>query len=157
MEQNCKEEFCMFDSNPATVHALGEIAIRCDDIIKMRDFYRDIVGLEILDDSSSDAGIVFFRIAEGYRGHTSVLALFHKTAGNDRGHPTGDDAPLTGARSSFHHMALSVDYEAQDALCNFLDGKGISHRTEVFDWVGWRGVFIEDPEGNTVEFVAKIR
>jgi catechol 2,3-dioxygenase-like lactoylglutathione lyase family enzyme len=64
------------------------------------------------------------------------------------------EAPETGAKSSLHHLALSVDYAAQDALREFLDEKGVAHRTEHFDWIGWRGVFITDPEGNTVEFVA---
>ena len=144
----------MFDNNPATIRALGEIAIRCNDLIKMRDFYRDIVGLNILKDFSDDGGTVFFRISEGYRGHTSVLALFDKMSGDNRGHPTGNKPPQTGALSSFHHMALSVDYDAQNELRDFFDEKGILHRTEVFDWIGWRGVFINDPEGNTIEFVA---
>ena len=25
-----------------------------------------------------------------------------------------------------------------------------------FDWIGWRGVFLKDPEGNTVELVAAL-
>lgn len=143
--------------NPAKIHALGEIAIRCNDLKAMRDFYRDVVGLRILNDSSDASGIVFFRIAEGYGGHTCVLALFHKTAGGDRQHPIGSAPPETGARSSLHHIALTVEHGAQDALRTFLDEQGIAHRTEDFDWVGWRGVFITDPEGNTVEFVASTR
>ncbi|WP_220747996.1 MULTISPECIES: VOC family protein [Jannaschia] len=140
--------------NPAKVHALGEIAIRCDDVIGMRDFYRDIVGLEILEDFADRSGIVFFKVAPGFGGHTTVLALFDKTAGAARGHPTGQAAPRTGAGSSLHHLALTVDRAAQPALRDFLDARGVPHHTEVFDWIGWRGVFIQDPEGNTVEFVA---
>ena len=30
----------------------------------------------------------------------------------------------------------------------------LPYRVETFGWVGWRGVFTEDPEGNTVELVA---
>jgi len=143
-------------SNPAKVRTIGEIAIRCNDLASMRDFYRDIVGLEILEDFSDQGGIVFFRIAAGFRGHTSVLALFHKTAGATRSHPTSNVAPATGAGSSLHHLALAVDYEAQDALRDFLNAQGVPHRTEDFEWIGWRGVFITDPEGNTVEFVARV-
>ncbi|MEL6550949.1 MAG: VOC family protein [Pseudomonadota bacterium] len=142
-------------SNPARIHALGEIAIRCRDLPMMRAFYRDIIGLEILQDFSEDGGIVFFRIAPGHGGHTIVLALFDLSAGAARGHPTGQ-VPTTGAGSSLHHLALTVDYAAQDRLRAFLDGNGVPHRTEHFDWIGWRGIFIEDPEGNTVEFVAGV-
>ncbi len=28
------------------------------------------------------------------------------------------------------------------------------YRVEQFGWVGWRGIFTQDPEGNTVELVA---
>ncbi|MEL6914530.1 MAG: VOC family protein [Pseudomonadota bacterium] len=141
--------------NPARVRALGEVAIRCRDLLTMRDFYRDVVGLEVLEDFSAEGGIVFFRIAEGFQGHTTVLALFDKAAGANRGHPTGA-VPATGAGSSLHHLALTVDHADHDALRAYLDGRGIAHRTEDFAWIGWRGVFIEDPEGNTVEFVAGV-
>ncbi|MEM1101085.1 MAG: VOC family protein [Pseudomonadota bacterium] len=141
--------------NPARIHALGEIAIRCRDLPTMRAFYRDVVGLEILRDFSEASGIVFFRIAPGHGGHTTVLALFDPSAGAARGHKTGQ-MPVTGAGSSLHHLALTVDHAAQDPLRAFLDRKGVPHRTEQFDWIGWRGIFIEDPEGNTVEFVAGV-
>ena len=32
---------------------------------------------------------------------------------------------------------------------------GLRYHVETFDWVGWRGVFTVDPDGNTVELVAK--
>ncbi len=31
---------------------------------------------------------------------------------------------------------------------------GQPYRVEHFGWVGWRGIFTDDPEGNTVELVA---
>lgn len=147
----------MPDQNPAQIYALGEIAIRCNDIAPMRSFYRDIVGLSILRDFSDTSGIVFFRIAEGHGGHTSILALFGENTGQPPDLSTTADPPETGARSSLHHIALTVNRDAQDALRTFLDSKGIPHRTQDFPWIGWRGVFITDPEGNTVEFVAGVR
>jgi catechol 2,3-dioxygenase-like lactoylglutathione lyase family enzyme len=62
------------------VRALGEIAIRCDDLAPMVAFYEDIIGLDRLPGNAS-SGIVFFRIAEGFGGHTTVLALFDKPSG----------------------------------------------------------------------------
>jgi len=32
---------------------------------------------------------------------------------------------------------------------------GQKYHVETFEWVGWRGVFTFDPDGNTVELVAK--
>lgn len=134
--------------------ALGEIAIRCDDLARMAAFYETIIGLERMHGGDGD-GIVFFRIAEGFGGHTCVLALFDKAADPRPGlHPTAADPPETGARSSLHHLALSLPFAEQEAAMRWYDSHGISYRVEHFGWVGWRGIFAEDPEGNTVELVA---
>lgn len=122
---------------------LGEVAIRCRDIDAMTGFYRDVIGLELL--SRRPNGITFFRIAPGVAGHTCVLALF-----------PDDAAPETGPASSLHHLALSLTPAAQDAALDWYARIGLPCRVEAFDWIGWRGVFAEDPEGNTVELVAHI-
>ena len=138
--------------NPAPIRALGEIAIRCTNRPAMVAFYRDIVGLPILEDFG-ETGITFFRVAEGYGGHTTVLALFDVSAVARDVHDTGG-SPAGGPSSTLHHLALTVEYEKQDALCEFLMSQGVDYTVEHFDWIGWRGVFVRDPEGNTVEFVA---
>ncbi len=135
------------------VRALGEIAIRCADLEKMAAFYRDIIGLEHLHGNHRD-GIIFFKIADGYAGHTSVLALFRPDAGRPELHPQGVEPPKTGAGSSLHHLALSLPFSEQDAVMRWYDENSIDYRVQVFDWIGWRGIFTTDPEGNTVELVA---
>ncbi|MEL7464921.1 MAG: VOC family protein [Pseudomonadota bacterium] len=138
-----------------TVSALGEIAIRCSDFEGMTAFYRDVVGLSVLPGGYSD-GIVFFDLGPGYGGHTSVLALFRHDAGRADLHPQ-DGQPVSGARSSLHHIALTVDAAEQKAVIAWYERLGLDYRVEDFDWIGWRGVFTTDPEGNTVELVAKLR
>ncbi len=136
------------------VRSLAEIAIRCADVGTMLAFYRDVVGLEVLSgDERSD--IVFLKVCEGYRGHTCVLALFARDAGRPEIHPAGTEPPVTGAGSSLHHLALGVDFEAQDAAVAWYRQNGLAPRVERFDWIGWRGVFVTDPEDNTVELVAR--
>ncbi len=116
-------------------------------------FYRDIIGLEILSGGHRDT-ITFFKIAEGFGGHTSVLALFHHSAGNPAMHEQSSLAPETGNRSSLHHIALSLPFEEQQNVMDFYASKGIEFHVEEFAWIGWRGIFTKDPEGNTVELVA---
>lgn len=98
--------------------------------------------------------IVFFRISAGYGGHTCVLALFAPGAGRPGLHPQDQDLPQTGAGSSLHHLALTVAYDEQDAAMRWYDQHGLAYRVEHFGWIGWRGVFTNDPDGNTVELVA---
>lgn len=128
---------------PFKIRALGEIAIRCRDLATMVAFYGDVLGLQRLEGNAAP-GIVFFRIAEGFGGHTQVLALFD----------ADERAPATGAGSSLHHIALTVRFEDQDAIIAWYEDLGLSYQVEHFGWVGWRGVFTQDPEGNTVELVA---
>ncbi len=136
------------------VRALGEIAIRCIDQPAMIAFYRDVIGLEPMNDVETNP-IAFFRIADGFAGHTSVLALFRHdvvAAGNTPGSVT---PPKTGAASSLHHIALSLPWEEQGAVIAWYEHLGRDYSVQDFDWVGWRGVFTFDPDGNTVELVAK--
>ena len=136
------------------IRALGEIAIRCTDMSAMVAFYEHVLGLERLTGGARD-GIVFFRIAEGFAGHTSVLALFDKGYEARPGlHPTSDAPPVTGGQSSLHHLALSLPFAEQEAALAWFAAQGIATRVERFGWIGWRGVFVQDPEGNTVELVA---
>ena len=130
------------------VRALGEVAIRCADLDRMEQFYADVIGLEKLADRS-DGAIRFFRISDGYGGHTTVLALFDRALGGAPGQPVH-----AGAGSSLHHIALSIGWAEQDAAMAWYDRIDQAYRIEDFDWIGWRGVFTEDPEGNTVELVA---
>lgn len=148
----------MPDTDPADrgfrIRGLGEIAIRCDDLAAMAVFYEGTLGLERLEGNASD-GIVFYRLAEGFQGHTQVLALFDKGYVARPGlHPVAADRPETGARSSLHHIALNLPFAEQEAAIRWFEAQGLPVRVEQFGWIGWRGVFTQDPEGNTVELVA---
>lgn len=123
--------------------ALGEIAIRCTDMAAMVAFYEDVIGLSRLR-GGPQSDIVFFRIGEGVGGHTAVLALFAATG----------PRPAAGIGSSLHHIALSLPYAEQQAVMDWYKQTGQHYRIELFDWIGWRGIFTQDPEGNTVELVA---
>ncbi|SIS69082.1 Glyoxalase/Bleomycin resistance protein/Dioxygenase superfamily protein [Roseivivax lentus] len=121
------------------IRGLGEVAIRCRDIEAMSAFYEGVLGLARMEGNESPH-IRFFRIAEGVAGHTTVLALFEE--------------PEAIPRGALHHIALSLPVEEQAALCAEYDRRGIAWREEIFGWIGWRGIFTCDPEGNTVEVVA---
>ena len=134
--------------------ALGEIAIRVGEMAPMVAFYEEVIGLERLSGTHRDS-IVFFRIGEGFGGHTSVLALFdHSASARPDLHPSDPEKPMTGGRSSLHHIALSLPFDEQEAVMAWYDSKGLDYSVQQFGWIGWRGVFTTDPEGNTVELVA---
>ena len=132
-----------------TPRALGEIAIRCRDYEAMVAFYETVLGLEVLPDgrrAGPPQRITFFHLGESFGGHTAVLALFEDT----------DPSPVVGDPSALHHIALSLPWAEQDAAKLWLETQGLPARFQDFDWVGWRGLFTRDPDGNTVELVAAV-
>ncbi len=133
---------------PFTVRDLGEVAIRCRDLAAMTAFYRDVVGLEVIEGDYRDS-IVFLRVGEGFAGHTNVVALF--TAEED------EDEPEGGIGSSLHHLALTVKAEDLAPALTWYRAHGQEPWTQEHRWVGWDSVYVKDPEGNTVELVASVR
>ena len=125
------------------IKALGEIALRVTDLDAMQRFYEDIVGLELM---RKDENAVFFKIAEGYGGHTQVLALFDRSSSSGyRG--------LNAATSTVDHIAFEIslaDYESEKVR---LESLGLTVTTAEHAWVRWRSLYVIDPEGNEVEWV----
>ena len=122
---------------------IGEIALRVRDMTVMRDFYRDVIGLEPIREAET---FVFFRIADGFAGHTQVLALF------DRSSQTGY-VPPDGQQTTVDHFAFSISKADFDSEDKRLQNLGCDLTYAYHDWVKWRSLYVVDPEGNTVELV----
>ena len=129
-------------SEPRVIQGLGEIGLRVNDLERMADFYEHVIGLERW---QRFEGGLFFRIAEGFAGHTRVLGLFDR---RDR-----DPVPPQSAASTLDHFAFEISLAAYESERQRLEGLGLSVRTRQFPAFHWRALFIEDPEGNTVELV----
>jgi len=125
------------------IRALGEIALRVNDLDTMQRFYQEIIGLELLRRFPEAA---FFRIAEGYGGHTQVLALF------DRSEQLAG-LPVSADRSTIDHIALEIGREDLEPEKKRLEQHGLVVKTAEHAWVHWRSLYVKDPEGNTVELV----
>ena len=53
-----------------------------------------------------------------------------------------------------HHLTLTLSPAEQDAAIAWFGVTGRACRIEQHRWISWRGVFVPDPEGNSVELVA---
>ena len=123
--------------------ALGEIALRVENLETMQHFYENVIGLGLMKRFPHAA---FFKIAEGLAGHTQILALFDRTVDPDY-------TDLDVAKSTIDHIAFSIalaDFASEKAR---LEGMGMTVRTSEHAWVHWRSLYLNDPEGNLVEFV----
>ena len=124
------------------IMGLGEVGLRVTDLEQMADFYEHVIGLERW---RRFEGGVFFRIAEGFAGHTRVLGLFDRRA--------RDLVPPRADASTLDHFAFEIPLSAYEAERARLEGLGLSVWTRAFPDLQWRALFVRDPEGNTVELV----
>ena len=125
------------------VRGLGEIAFRVNNLDAMQRFYEHIIGLPLM---TRVANCAFFKIADGYGGHTQVLALF------DRSQSPGYRG-TEAATSTIDHIAFEIPIDDFAAELKRLRGLGLQVETAEHAWVHWRSLYVNDPEGNQVELV----
>ena len=135
----------------SVIRALGEIALRVNDLEVMQRFYEQMVGLELIKRFPHAA---FFKITEGYGGHTQVLALFDRSGEmyGPRVHRTTPDGVDSG-RSTLDHLAFEIDLADYESEKSRLEEHGLTIEVAQHEWMHWRSLYISDPVGNTVEFV----
>ncbi len=137
----------MTESN-RRVKGLGEVSIHVRDLDAMHKFYEEVVGLEVL---RRDESFVFFKIAEGYGGHSQNLALFEASntmfLDNKAEH-------LNSQETTLHHIALNIALEDFESERMRLEGLGLKVNATVHEWLHVRSLYFYDPEGNHLEFVA---
>ncbi len=130
------------------IKGLGEVSIRVKDLDAMHKFYEEVVGLEVL---RRDESFVFFKVAEGYGGHTQNLALFEAS---NRIFLEAKSEQLNQAETTLHHIALNVSLEDFESEKMRLEGLGLKVDATIHEWLHVRSLYFPDPEGNTLEFVA---
>ena len=132
-------------STARAIKGLGEIALQVTDLETMTAFYRDVVNLDLMQRFPTSA---FFRIADGVDGHTQILALFDRTASDGY----AGQAPAA-RRAPLDHIAFGISLQDLASERQRLEALGCSVSESVHGWVGWRSLYIQDPEGNQVEWV----
>jgi catechol-2,3-dioxygenase len=93
-----------------------------------------------------DSNSAFFKIADGYGGHTQVLALFDRS--QSPGY-RGTDA----VTSTVDHIAFEILLADFAGELTRLKGLGLQVETAEHAWTHWRSLYVADPEGNQVELV----
>ena len=127
----------------AVVRGLGEIAFRVNNLGVMQKFYTEVIGLPLIKRFPKAA---FFKIADGYGGHTQVLALFDRSDGP--GHRRTDSGT-----STIDHIAFEIPLADFADERKRLEALGLQVETAEHAWVHWRSLYVADPEGNQVELV----
>jgi catechol-2,3-dioxygenase len=125
------------------VRSIGEIALRVNNLDVMQKFYEEVIGLPLM---TRVPNCAFFKIADGYGGHTQVLALFDRS--RTPGY-RGTDA----ATSTIDHIAFEISLADFADERRRLEALGLQVEIAEHAWVHWRSLYVTDPEGNQVELV----
>lgn len=122
------------------VRQLSYVIILCEDLDRMKAFYRDLFAFPV--DSESDTGLAF-------RAGSVLFALRKRTRGYDG---SGVRAELPGVQ-----VAFLVSPEEVDLCYKQLVEKGVEILEPPTDQPrGHRTVYFSDPEGNMLEIYAEI-
>jgi glyoxylase I family protein len=126
------------------LHHLTAIAA---DLERTIAFYRDLLGLAIVQDGPSDddpqARHVWFGALDGGPGNLISFMQYPEL-------PAGQ----VGVGST-HHFALTVDSaEEQEAWRDYLRDHGVDC-TDVFDRGPFKSIYIRDPDGHIVEIATR--
>jgi catechol 2,3-dioxygenase len=135
--------------NPIVPLGVGEVVIRVADLARSIGFYRDVLGFPLI--RVIDGAIAFMRVADGAEGHTQIIGLFSASWPSNRDGKAWDGA--SPRLSTLHHLAIEISLGAYDRVLDYLAGLGLNPNTQTHPWIGWRSIYVSDPDDNTIEFV----
>lgn len=130
------------------IKGLGETVLRVRDLENVTTFYAEVIGLELLRKSAT---VAFFKIAEGFAGHTQILGLFAEAL--PTAFPHDSLSSIEPSCSSLHHFALEIALHDFDSERERLESLGCEIVISEHSWCQWRSLYVKDPESNVVELV----
>jgi catechol 2,3-dioxygenase len=136
-------------TNPIRPLGVGEVVVRVADLDRAIVFYRDVLGFELL--RVLHGSIAFMRVADGVEGHTQIIGLFSRDWPASREGKTWDGCEPR--QSTLHHFAVEISLKDYERVLSYLRTQGLNPNTSVHAWIGWRSIYVSDPDENTVEFV----
>ena len=129
------------------LRGLHHLTAICGDLERTKAFYRDVLGLTVASDGSSDddpdARHVWFCF-DGLE-HTALVSFLE--------YP--DMEPGEVGIGTTHHFAFMVDTaEEQELWLEYLRDRDVQC-SEIFDRDGFRSIYLRDPDGHIVEIATR--
>ena len=128
---------------------IAEVGLSVKDLPLSVAFYQEILGLEIV---RAYPAIVFLKVGEldsplGRGGHPQLLVLFDR------------QVQIDIALSTLDHIAFEIPLEHFQAERERLQQLGLEISERIwrgeYAWLGARSLFLDDPDGNNVELIAR--
>jgi catechol 2,3-dioxygenase-like lactoylglutathione lyase family enzyme len=131
----------------SSIRGLGEVVLWVHDMEKSLKFYRDTLGLRQM--STPDMrGAIFLQAGPEVVHCPQQLVLIPL--------PEGSEAfPSERSKRTMHHLGLEIDADAFDDEGARLKAEGLDVRYGEHPFLQLRGMYIDDPDGNEVELIAR--
>jgi catechol 2,3-dioxygenase len=150
MTNNTSNDSGHAPARPFKCHRINEVVLRSDRFEQMITFYVDVLGLQLL--RRFEDTVAFMQVGEGTGEDVCTITLF--AAGRLSNFQEREFGASSAHTTTLHHFALNIDSVQMIAAEAYLSGLGIQYSTALHTWIGWRSIFMLDPDGNTVELVA---
>ena len=136
------------DANPnqesrVRIEGLAEVVLNVRDMDRALGFYRDLLGLTVISPPER-TNPVFLRAGAATETLPAMVVLVQLPAG----------AAEFATPRTLHHLALAVPAAAFDATRDALTAHGLAVRTGQHPVLPSRTMYVDDPDGNEVEFIA---
>lgn len=122
---------------------ISEIVLWSADKERSLQFYRDLLGFEVI--SPPTLPNVFLKVGEGKAGIPQMVVLVPKT----------EEVKAKPSGYQLHHMAFELPEAEFDAMHAALVAAGYSPRGGKHPVIASRTMYIDDPDGNEVEFICR--
>lgn len=122
---------------------ISEIVLWTADKEKALQFYRDLLGLEVI--SPPSLINTFLKAGDGNAGIPQMIVLV----------PKNEEVKAKPFGYQLHHMAFELPEEAFDTQHKALVAAGYEPRGGIHPVLSSRTMYIDDPDGNEVEFISR--
>ena len=127
------------------IRGLAEIVLSVHDLDASLRFYRETLGLTLVSEPAFRP--VFLRAGDPAVTVPQLVVLLPLTAWTPPFHSSKPGRTL-------HHLAFELDPADFDAMHDHLTAQGFSIRTGQHPVIPSRTMYVDDPDGNEVEFIA---
>ncbi len=127
------------------IRGLAEIVLSVHDLDASLHFYREMLGLTLV--SEPDFRPVFLRAGDPAVTVPQLVVLVPLPAGTP-------PFPAAKPGRTLHHLAFELAPADFDALRDHLAAHGLAIRTGQHPIIPSRTMYVDDPDGNEVEFIA---